>query len=531
MKYFGWIFLFFIMLYIVPLGSRPLLLPEFDTAAITREMVLSGHYFPSPVIETIAGNEIPPMIYWITAGSYKLFGINGFATRLPSALAVGITALLIALLIKQHLRDEKLAALSATIFLSFSLVLLAGSVGSPLMWSIMAVTGVLSTLFLAAQEPVFNRRQILLTILGGLFTALGFLTLGNGAWFFPAMILIPYLVFSGKFRNLAIIIPGWLIFTFLPLLPWLGQLIQNPDLWNGFFSFAAYKAEIGTYPWYIYLLNVIIGLFPVWVLLPAAMMTGKDAWKKLWNQELCRFAVLSIVLPLVYFLIFRRSITGLTVLTFPPLAILTAMGLQAYFNNGGHHRSFDWMLNIWSFILLICGISEVVLWFMPEKVLNYFSILPFTQTVLLPLGVASLLGGSVLLYSMRGNWRSRLYLYFFTIAILPLGISWCFRPNYAMPETMIRCFIEQKEMQAENAIIYTSAELAPAIDWCSENGTEILDICFFDQKDLTNNNKTVYVILGTDDHFWEAYPQYQQMIKSGSLSCARYPRAVKKDQP
>ena len=32
MKYFGWIFLFFVIVYILPLGSRPLVIPEYKFA-------------------------------------------------------------------------------------------------------------------------------------------------------------------------------------------------------------------------------------------------------------------------------------------------------------------------------------------------------------------------------------------------------------------------------------------------------------------------------------------------------------------
>ena len=40
--------------------------------------------------------------------------------------------------------------------------------------------------------------------------------------------------------------------------------------------------------------------------------------------------------------------------------------------------------------------------------------------------------------SMRGNWRSRLYLYFFSIAILPLAISWCFNSEAKIQDPSLR---------------------------------------------------------------------------------------------
>ena len=104
MKYFGWIFLFFIMLYIVPLGSRPMLAPdEFRYAEIPREMIDRGDY-TTPRLCGMRYFEKTPMNYWLTAGSFRLFGHNTFANRLPAALAAGLTALLTALLIHQALK-------------------------------------------------------------------------------------------------------------------------------------------------------------------------------------------------------------------------------------------------------------------------------------------------------------------------------------------------------------------------------------------------------------------------------------------
>ena len=168
MKYFGWIFLFFIILYIVPLASRPMLFPaEFTHAGTTMEMVFNGS--GTPLFQGEALPDTPPMAYWLTAGSVKLFGMNNFAVRLPSALAVGITALLIALLIQQNLRNEKLAALSATIYLSFSTVLFSGSMATPFAIFIMTVTGALGTAFLAMQEERFNRRKFFIVCITGIF--------------------------------------------------------------------------------------------------------------------------------------------------------------------------------------------------------------------------------------------------------------------------------------------------------------------------------------------------------------------------
>ena len=118
MKYFGWVFLFFIVVYILPLGSRPLILPEYGFAETAREMVMSGDYV-TPRLRGETVSDVPAPAYYPAAKGIQLFGKNSFAVRFPSALAAGLTALFIWILIKQVLRDEKLAALSSIIYLSF----------------------------------------------------------------------------------------------------------------------------------------------------------------------------------------------------------------------------------------------------------------------------------------------------------------------------------------------------------------------------------------------------------------------------
>ena len=122
MKYFWLSFLFFVVAYLVPLGGRPLVPPdEFRYAEIPREMMDSGSY-AAPHLLTVRYFEKPVLGYWMTAGSFKIFGQNAFALRLPCALGAGLAAFLIFFLVNQTLRDDKLAALASMLFLTSGLV-------------------------------------------------------------------------------------------------------------------------------------------------------------------------------------------------------------------------------------------------------------------------------------------------------------------------------------------------------------------------------------------------------------------------
>src|SRR5665811_1536343 len=79
----------YLVIYILPLGARPAMIPdELRYAEIPREMMLSGNWV-SPHLNGLRYFEKPVLGYWLTGMSMQLLGENAFAMRLPSALSVG----------------------------------------------------------------------------------------------------------------------------------------------------------------------------------------------------------------------------------------------------------------------------------------------------------------------------------------------------------------------------------------------------------------------------------------------------------
>lgn len=73
------------------LGGRPLLEPdEGRYAEVAREMYRGGSWLV-PTQNGVPHFQKPPLIYWATAASFHVFGLNEFAARLPSALAAAGT--------------------------------------------------------------------------------------------------------------------------------------------------------------------------------------------------------------------------------------------------------------------------------------------------------------------------------------------------------------------------------------------------------------------------------------------------------
>src|SRR5206468_1041322 len=63
---------------------------EGQYAAAAREMIQSGQYL-LPTNDSIPRLQKPPLLYWLIVASYKLFGVNTAATRVPIAFSVVAT--------------------------------------------------------------------------------------------------------------------------------------------------------------------------------------------------------------------------------------------------------------------------------------------------------------------------------------------------------------------------------------------------------------------------------------------------------
>ena len=465
MKYFGWIFLFFVIVYILPLGSRPLVIPEYKFAESAREMVLSGDYaIPRLRGETVVSTPAPA--YYPAAKAIQLFGKNGFAVRFPSALSAGLTALFLWILIAQMLRDEKLAALSAIIYLTSSAIYVSGTVASSGALSAMLCTGSCGTLFIALQEAKLNRRKTLNLILCGVFAGFGCLTGGVTALLIPLLSGLAYMMWEKKLRQLPfllILIPA---IAALIALPWALTINRAEPGYlcafvrQEFASFCFWESI----PWYLPLYLFVLGAFPSALLIPAAGVVGKDAWKGFLRQPLFRFAFCFLFIPLVIATLNPTWDASVVLCSFAPLALLIAAGIRVYFNSGCHHRSYNWLMTAWGILLAAGGAGLAVLHFTKPE---YLKNIPLTGLFYPVMGTVLIVAGTMMVYSAIGNWRSRLYLYFAGIGLVLLFMPWFFKGNAMMPGEALRNLGRRCQLtdKCKYTVVAENTALANAAAW------------------------------------------------------------------
>src|SRR5579875_1405488 len=82
------VLLFAAAVYIGCIFSPPSLMDDVDAvqAQIAVNMLQSGHWVTAR-LDGVPYLEKPPLIYWMMAGAYKIFGVHGWSARIPVVLS------------------------------------------------------------------------------------------------------------------------------------------------------------------------------------------------------------------------------------------------------------------------------------------------------------------------------------------------------------------------------------------------------------------------------------------------------------
>ena len=344
---------FFLLAYILPLGVRDLVVPdETRYGEIPREMIASGEWI-SPHLNGLRYFEKPVLGYWVHAGALLLFGENNFAVRLPSALSVGLSALLIFVLARHVSRREDEDAgfaptLAVLIFLSCFEVFGVGNTAVLDSLFSFFLTATITAFFFATESPPRSAREKGFLFIAGLSCGLSFLTKGFLGFAVPVLAVAPYLVWQRRYADLLRM--SWLpILTAIVVsLPWsIAIHLREPDFWRFFFwnehirRFMAEDAQHKESFWFFFL--TAPGMFIPWVFMVPAAVPGIKT--RLFEQgtpsRLLKFCLCWLVLPFLFFSFSNGKILTYILPCFPPFAILTAFGLLHVLKKDTQSRLFQ----------------------------------------------------------------------------------------------------------------------------------------------------------------------------------------------
>lgn len=346
------VLLLILALYIVPLGARPMFVPdEARYAEVPREMIASGDWV-SPHLNGLRYFEKPALGYWATAGSIMLFGANNFAIRLPSALSVALTAFIILVITgSEAKKDETSAPLAALIFLTSLEVYAVGTFC--VLDSLLAffLTGTMASFYLASIATPGSRQEKKYLMFSGIFCGLAFLTKGFLAFAVPILAIVPFLLTQRRFAD--IFRMAWLpmLTALLVALPWSVLIhLREPQFWHYFFwiehvqRFLAENAQHKKTFWYFFLSAP--PMFLPWIFLVPAAVTGlfsntvANRTAKRDISPLASFCICWFIFPFLFFSVSNGKLLTYILPCFPPFAILLSLGLHRVLKRG-RFRSFQ----------------------------------------------------------------------------------------------------------------------------------------------------------------------------------------------
>jgi hypothetical protein len=344
------------------LGKLPLIDPdEGRYAEIPREMLERGDLI-TPTLNYVKYFEKPPLLYWINAASMKIFGLNEFAARLPSALC-GLLTVLATYLIARRLYDRRTALLSATILATSTGFVLQSRIILTDMMLTFWLTAALGTFLVASQRYERPRDSSISWYFFYLFCSLAVLTKGLIGIVFPVGIIFVFLLLTGRWELPARMRYGTGLLLFLIVAaPWFVAVsLKNPDFARFFFiheHFERFASTVhGRYkPFWFFVPVLAVTMLPWSCYIPGALA---KAWREQ-GRETGRSGLYLLIWVVVIFLFFSKSDSKLIpyiLPVFPPLAILIAHRIKGELERRG--RGLKLATCVLGIVLVILGVAAL----------------------------------------------------------------------------------------------------------------------------------------------------------------------------
>lgn len=274
--------LFFVAAWFFGLELRGLFIPdEGRYAEIPREMLATGDWI-TPRLNGLKYFEKPPLQYWMTAYSFRLFGEDEWTARLPSAI-LGFFAMLMVGYTGYRLWDARTGALAAAMLGSSWAYFLAGQYLTLDMTLTACLTLALCSFLLAQKDDGASGRNAWMAV-AWVAAALAVLSKGLIGVVLPAVTLLAYIAIrreTALLRRLNLFAGGALFLLIAS--PWfIAVQYRNPEFFDFFFIHEHFQrfAEPGHHrpgAWWYYIPIVIVGLMP-WT--PALLKEGMSLCKE-----------------------------------------------------------------------------------------------------------------------------------------------------------------------------------------------------------------------------------------------------------
>ena len=402
--------------------ERPLANPdEGRYSEISREMASNGDWV-TPRLNGIKYFEKPPLQYWASALSFRLFGVNDYTARLYVALA-GFATIALVGFIGRRLWGWDMA-LAATIALVCSPYFMAlGGIVTLDMGLTLWTTATLFCYLGAEHARERPRTQLRWMLFAWAAMAMAVLSKGLVGIVFAGAAMLIVVALRRERPALARLrlIPGLIVF-FAIAAPWFVAVSMANDEFAQFFFFHEHFARFLTTthrrvePWWYFLPIVALGFLPWMFALPAAVT---HAWRE---ERAAPFQPLRITLLWCAFVVLFFSASGsklpaYVLPVFPPLALV----LGRYLMLAPERR-----LALWSGLVIPVAVALlVVAWRLPQSAKDewtrgmYVEARPWAVAAAAVLLIGAILTTALLIRRLR--WLALVIAAFATILLMDCG--------------------------------------------------------------------------------------------------------------
>ena len=382
-----WLLFISFIAFIANLGSIGLMdktEPMFVEAA--RQMVITGDWV-TPYWNGETRFDKPPLTYWLVGLSFRVFGMNEWGARIPSALAAIAVVILGFYTLKYFGFSGQKETNSSPTKLWITACIGAGIIALNPFWIAWGRTGV-SDMFLSSGIALallsfflgYGYSETSSKVYFGLsigkwwyigywvFMALGVLAKGPVALVLPGITVIVFLLYVGRFIEVVKETP-WLlgIASFIVIsVPWfiLVTLAHGKEYIETFFGLhnvQRFTSVVSRHPgaWYYYIPVIMVGLLPWSIYLPLAIAKLKVWQRKKWvnsprSHHLGIFCLCWFLVVLIFFSSSVTKLAGYVLPLIPAGAIIIALFWSEQFDNNGEKSS-----GVWSFLFLLSGIANI----------------------------------------------------------------------------------------------------------------------------------------------------------------------------
>ena len=331
----------FALLYFFRLGSYPFSDPdEGRNAEIAREMLASGDWV-TPRLNGVNYFEKPPLVYWATALSEKIFGLNEWAVRaVPALFALWGVLLTYAAGRRLFGRD---AGLGAAVVLGTSLLWFAiGHIPILDMAVSVLMARALFAFIIGVGEQAGSGRRLCFY---KLYASMALATLAKGLIGFlvtGAVMFLWLLIFNQWKRLRPLYLPSGALLFLLIAAPWHVLAARHNETWvhryfiEEHFERFLTPAASRPGPWYYFIGIVLAGLIPwtgfLWPAVRDAVKGGpfdglRASWAKRQENSVAWFLVTWVAFVFFFFSISKSKLPPYILPIFPALAVFVGAWL------------------------------------------------------------------------------------------------------------------------------------------------------------------------------------------------------------